>query len=181
MLQTLVTSKTRIKLLVKFFLNSGTQSWLRDLEVEFGESTNGIRLELNRFEEAGMLISRTDGKKKMFRANTSHPLYFDIHNILLKYTGIDQVIDKILHRLGGLHQAWLIGDFARGRNGKTIDLLLIGSNINRETLTACITKVEKLIERKVCYILLNPGEMFDLNYRYPERLLLFSNISSMSD
>lgn len=173
MLSTLVTSKTRIKLLVKFFLNATTQSWLRDLEAEFGESTNGIRMELNRFEDAGMLVSRTEGNKKVFRANTNHPLFNDIHNILLKYTGIDQVIENILQRLGGLQQAWLIGDFARGRDSKIIDLLLIGENINVENLVGYIAKVEELIDRKIRYLILKEEEIFDLDARWPERLLLF--------
>ena len=55
MIETLISSKTRIKLLLKFFLNSNTTAYLRSLESEFGESTNAIRIELNRLEEAGML------------------------------------------------------------------------------------------------------------------------------
>ena len=53
MLESLITSKTRIKLLLKFFLNSSTKAYLRGLEAEFGESTKAIRLELNRFEQIG--------------------------------------------------------------------------------------------------------------------------------
>ena len=64
MLQTLITSKTRIKLMLKFFLNSSSTGYLRGLETEFDESTNSIRLELNRFEEAGLLTSITDNNKK---------------------------------------------------------------------------------------------------------------------
>ena len=56
MIETLISSKTRIKLLLKFFLNSNTTAYLRGLEEEFGESTNSIRLELNRFEKAGFKI-----------------------------------------------------------------------------------------------------------------------------
>ena len=69
MLDTLISSKTRVKLLLKFFLNSNTRSYLRSLETEFGESTNAIRIEINRFEQAGMLSSELVGNKKMFRAN----------------------------------------------------------------------------------------------------------------
>ena len=57
MLDTLVTSKTRIKLLMKFFLNPGTRAYLRSLADEFGESTNSVRVELNRLSEAGLLGS----------------------------------------------------------------------------------------------------------------------------
>lgn len=64
MIETLISSKTRVKLLLKFFLNSKATAYLRSLEEEFGESTNAIRLELNRFEDAKMLTSEPDGKKK---------------------------------------------------------------------------------------------------------------------
>ena len=74
MLDTLITSKTRIKLLLKFFLNSNASSYLRNLESEFQESTNGIRLELNKFEKAGLLQSHMSGNKKLYQANTGHPL-----------------------------------------------------------------------------------------------------------
>jgi hypothetical protein len=83
LLQTLITSKTRLRLLLKFFLNSNTTSWLRDMETEFGESTNAIRSELLRLEEAGMLTSGLAGNKKMYRANVEHPLFGEIHQLLL--------------------------------------------------------------------------------------------------
>src|SRR5512138_2556280 len=102
MLDTLITSKTRVKLLLKFFLNSNSRSYLRNLETEFGESTNAIRLELNRFEKAGLLISGMEQNRKVFRANTRHPLYPDINNLIRKYVGFDQIIDKVVQNIGGL-------------------------------------------------------------------------------
>ncbi|MCK9327448.1 MAG: ArsR family transcriptional regulator, partial [Bacteroidales bacterium] len=78
MLDTLITSKTRIKLILRFFLNPKSTAYLRGLAEEFGESSNAIRLELNRFEEAGLLQSETQGNKKLFKANIAHPLYGDI-------------------------------------------------------------------------------------------------------
>ena len=106
MLDALITSKTRIKLLLKFFLNSSSESYLRNLEDEFGESTNSIRLELNKFEKAGLLNSRSSGNKKLFRANTSHPLYPEIHNLLLKHLGFDQIIDKVVNNLGDVEKVF---------------------------------------------------------------------------
>ena len=102
MIEALISSKTRIKLLLKFFLNSNNKSYLRSLESEFGESSNAIRVELNRFEEAGMLSSFTSGNRKYFQANTQHPLYNEVHNILRKQLGIDQIIENIIERLGNV-------------------------------------------------------------------------------
>ena len=69
MIETLISSKTRVKLLMKFFLNSNNIAYLRNLEEEFQESTNGIRLELNKFEKAGFLDSFSKGNKKLFKVN----------------------------------------------------------------------------------------------------------------
>ena len=159
MIDTLVTSKTRVKLLLKFFLNRNTTSWLRDLENEFGESTNSIRLELKRFEKAGMLESFTCGNKKIYRANSGHPLFDDVHNIIMKYVGIDRVVDKVISKIGELHSAYLTGDFAKGKDSRVIDLLLVGENIDRLYLLNLVEKGEKLVKRKIRYIIINPGEI----------------------
>ena len=158
MLDTLITSKTRIKLLLKFFLNSNSRSYLRNLESEFGESTNSIRLELNKFEEAGLLTSELDGNKKYFRANTNHPLFPDIHNILLKQIGFDKIIETVIQKLGNLNRVYVSGDFARGKNNNIIDLIFVSEELNREYLLKLIGKVEDIIKRKIRYLIFNEKE-----------------------
>ncbi len=172
MLKSLITSETRIKLLKKFFLNSNTRAHLRGLETEFGESSNAIRVELNRFEEAGLLNSIWEGNKKLFQANNKHPLYKDIHNLILKETGIDRVIDKVIHRLGNLDSVYLIGDFARGIDSPVIDLILVGKNIDREYLVRKVVQAEKMVGRKVSYIVLDPAESESYLSKYKSADLL---------
>ncbi|MBK6836164.1 MAG: hypothetical protein IPG89_18615 [Bacteroidetes bacterium] len=89
---------------MKFFLNSKNTSYLRNLEEEFGESTNGIRLELNKFEKAGFLRSAKEGNKKIFSVNTDHPLFNELNKIILKMTGIEYVVDYIVQRIGDLQK-----------------------------------------------------------------------------
>ena len=151
MLTTLISSKTRIKLLLKFFLNSNTTAYLRGLEGEFGESSNGITVELNRFEEAGMLSSMMKGNKKMFQANTNHPLFKEIHNIILKYVGIDQIVEKIIERLGKVEKVYLVGQFAKGIDSEIIDLVFLG-DIDKSYLIELVDKVEEVINRKIRYL-----------------------------
>ena len=176
MLDTLITSKTRIKLLLKFFLNSNASSYLRNLEGEFGESTNGIRLELNKFEKAGLLSSRISGNKKLYSANTDHPLFNDIHNILLKYIGIDQIISKVVSKLGGVNKVYLVGSFANGIDSEVIDLLLVGNDINREYLARLTARGEGFINRKIRYLVYSPEEFKSVknSYKSNEILLLWT-------
>jgi len=72
-------------MLLRFFLNSNSKFYFRNLETEFYESTNFIRLELNRFEKAGFLISGMEQNRKIYKANNNHPFFPNINNILRKY------------------------------------------------------------------------------------------------
>jgi hypothetical protein len=156
MIGTLITSQTRIKLLKKFFLNSSTKAHLRGLEAEFGDSTNSIRIELNRFEEAGLLVSSQESNKKLYQANEEHPLFSDIHNIILKETGIDKVIEKVISRVGDLICVYLTGDFAHGLDSDVIELILVGNNIDKAYLDRKIKQTEELAGRTLKCVVYDP-------------------------
>lgn len=177
MLDTLISSKTRLKLLLKFFLNSKSSAYLRGLECEFGESTNAIRIELNRFESAGLLETHMKGNKKIYQANPNHPIFPDIQNILKKFIGIDQIVDKILSRLGEIEKVYITGDFANGKDSQVIDLMIIANHLDRSYLSELIEKTEKLINRKIRYINMLSEEF--LQYKKQKngnesRLLIYS-------
>jgi predicted transcriptional regulator len=177
MLDTLITSKTRVKLLMKFFLNSNSKSYLRNLEAEFGESTNSIRLELNKFEKAGLLKTEIDGNKKFFRANTNHPLFREINSILMKQIGLDQIIERVIQKLGNLKKVYVAGDFARGMDNPIIDLIFIGDDINKEFLIRLIDKTESLIKKKIRYVVFEDEEFkeFLQTQKESDLLILWKN------
>jgi DNA-binding transcriptional ArsR family regulator len=173
-LETLISSKTRIKLLLKFFLNSNTTAYLRGLESEFGESSNAIRLELNRFEEAGMIESRMEGNKKVFFANTTHPLFREIHNLILKNLGFDRIIEDVIERLGDVERVYITGDFAHGRDSQIIDLVFVG-DVDRAYLTQLVEKAEQLIRRKIRFVIYGIQEFsYQIQEKSNPELLLWS-------
>ena len=176
MLDTLITSKTRIKLLLKFFLNSKNSAYLRNLESEFGESTNAIRGELNRFEEAGLLTSNISGNKKLFRANTRHPLFSDIQRILIKYVGLDQIIDEVVEKLGDVKEVYLAGELSKGNDSPIIDLIFIGE-LNKKYLLRLIEKAEEMVHKKIRYIIYSQQEVLtnELGTNNHNHLLLWTN------
>ena len=162
MLDSLVTSKTRIKLLLKFFINPDTKAYLRELAKEFGESTNSVRLELNRLTKANLLVSQNRGRTILYNANTDHTLFRDIQSIALKYVGIDHIIHNMVQSLGEVKAAYIIGDYAKGQDSGIIDLVLIGE-INQAILQQLIEKTEKLINRKIRPMILTKKEFKKLN------------------
>jgi hypothetical protein len=157
MLDTLITSKTRIKLLLKFFLNGQNKAYLRNLESEFGESSNGIRVELNKFEQAGLLHTCTEGNKKIFKANVKHPMFHDIRNILLKYTGLDKIVEQVVQKLGEIEAVYLVGELARGIDNPIIDLVFVG-DIDKNYLLRLTERAEKLIHKKVRFVIFSSCE-----------------------
>lgn len=171
MLNSIITSKTRIKLLLKFFLNSDTRSYLRNLEQEFGESSNAIRIELNRLEGADLLRSEVTGNRKYFKANTNHPLYKDINNIVKNFVGIDKLIEGVISHIGDLETAYITGDFARGIDSQIIDLVLVGQKLDTTFIEQLVSKAEKLIERKIRYLILTQNQMTDYFKNKPVLLI----------
>jgi predicted nucleotidyltransferase len=172
MLDTLITSKTRVKLLLKFFLNPGTKSYLRGLATEFGESTNAIRVELNRLTEAKLLKSVNSGRTVEYRANKEHSLFKDIQSVVKKFVGIDKVAEELAAKLGNIQAAYVIGDYAKGNDSGLIDLVLIGQ-VDDEKLKEVTAKTENLIDRKIRTLVLAPVDLEKLNSRLDIEHALF--------
>ena len=160
-LDSLITSRTRIKMLLKFFSNSHSSAYLREMAEEFGESTNSVRLELNKLSKAGYLIASTKGRTIEYKANTKHLLYAELNKLVHKYLGIEtiieSVINKVMSRLGEVSYAFIIGDYANGRDSGLIDLVFVG-DIDKAYLQTCVQKAEGLIERKIRTLVLSPAE-----------------------
>jgi DNA-binding transcriptional ArsR family regulator len=144
-------------MLLKFFTNSSASAYLRGMAEEFGESTNAIRHELNNLSKAGYLISKEEGRTIMYKANTKHPLYNEVKNLIHKYLGIDKIIENILSRLGDLEAAFIVGDYAKGKDSGTIELVLIGE-VNAKYLGTLVEKARKLINRDIKTTVIGLGE-----------------------
>ena len=153
-MQSLITSKTRIKLLIKFFLNSSTQGYLRGLSKEFDESTNGIRKELNSLTQAGYLkVTKNDSNKKLYTANKKHPLYDILHQIVLKELGLDHIVASVLDRMGGVNRIIVIGDYANGLDSGVIDVVVEGEALNTDYIGTLSDKMKQKINRSVRFLL----------------------------
>lgn len=158
MLDSIITSKTRIKMLLRFFLDSDRSAYLRELAKELGESSNAVRVELNHLSKAQLIECVSEGHTKCYRANKDHPLFFDLHNIVRKTLGIDKLLEHIVTRLGDVRIGLVTGDYARGIDSGIIDLVLVG-NIDRVYLDELIRKAERyLSNRKIRCLCLSEEE-----------------------
>ncbi|WP_454879158.1 ArsR family transcriptional regulator [Sphingobacterium detergens] len=165
MLDSLITSKTRLKLLIKFFVSASNQGYLRGLADEFQESTNAIRKELNQLSDAGYLERSTDKNKIVYRANTNHSLFKPLQKLIHAYLGIDEIVDSVLQRSGDIQEVSLIGDYAAGIESGKIDVLILGENINQAYLLRLADKVGGKLGKEI-------GISFE-NFNIQSKVILF--------
>ena len=155
MLESLITSKTRLRLLIKFFVNIANKGYLNSLANEFGESTNSVRKELNNLSSAGYLKIHNENNKVIYKANTSHPLFKIIQKIIHKHLGIEEILETVYNKIGDVEKVLLLGDCAKGIDSGLIEVLIVGKNIDKEYLELISPKIEKKIKRKVNFFVSN--------------------------
>lgn len=156
----LIASKTRIKLLMRLFFNPKARAYLRELAKEFNVSTNAVREELNQLKKTDLLKSEKNGRQVYYMANTEHALFPELKSMVSKVMGIDQVIDSIITRLGNLEKAYLVDDYAEGKDTGIIDIVLVG-DIDPYHLNDLSRKTERYIKRKIRTLVINKDELED--------------------
>lgn len=150
-LTSIYTSKTRVQLLNKLLLNPALKVYLRGVERDMGVNSNTARIELNKLADLNLIqvVEKAEKSKiKKYQINKDHPMFSVLRSFALKYTGIDQVIDQIINKLGVLDCVLLTGGFAEGKSVPIIDLIIVGA-IDKTYLQILIEKVEITINKKI--------------------------------
>ena len=160
MLNTLITSKTRLRILIKFFVNAANNGYLNGLANEFNESTNSIRKELNNLSEAGYLSKSKNNNKIIYRANTSHPMFRILQKIVRQHLGLEDIVETVINRIGDINTIAITGDYARGIDSGKIELIINGSTVDVDYLEGIKPKIKKKIGRDVSF---SVNEKLDLN------------------
>jgi hypothetical protein len=88
-------------------------------------------------------------------------LFKDINSILLKYIGLDRIVDTVIDQMGDLSHVYLTGDYAQGKDSGVIDLIFVG-NVNISYLVLLVGKAESLVGKKIRYLTYNAAEWSSL-------------------
>ncbi len=151
MLNNIITSKTRLRLLVKFFINAANSGYLRGLAKEMHENTNAIRKELNNLSEAGYIVREEQEAKVMYRANKEHPFFSLLQQIVRKHVGLDDIVLALVSRMGQVVRIFLVGDYARGVDSGEVEVVIEGAAINTEYLAQLKPKIEQEIQKTITF------------------------------
>ena len=153
MLGSLITSKTRLRMLIKFFVSAANNGYLNGLANEFNESTNSIRKELNNLSSAGYLLKSKENNRVIYNANTSHPMFSVLQKIVRQHLGLEDIVETVIERIGNVGQIALTGKYATGIDSGNIEIIINGSKVNNEYLENIKPKIKKKIGREVSFLL----------------------------
>lgn len=159
MLEALISSKVRVKLLTLFLLNPESEFYVREIVRMTGENINGVRRELANLESFGLLIGRRRGNQQYFTVNRDFFLYGDLQQLVLKTEGVARTIRENLSSLQDIECMFIYGSFAKGTagGGSDIDLFIVG-DVSEEALIPLVNASERMINREINYTLMHGSE-----------------------
>jgi predicted nucleotidyltransferase len=160
MLEQLFSSRVRVRLLTTFLTNPDARFYTRQLERLLDGSPYAIQRELRRLEAIGLLEAQPEANIKYYAVNKDFAIYPELKNIILKTTGVGDVLHEGLAKLGTVEQAFIYGSVAAGDEDglSDIDLMIIGK-VDLIRLSSVISQLEDSIRREINYIVYERREM----------------------
>ena len=151
MLETLLGSKLRAKVLGWLFNHPDERYFVRQLTSLVKEDSTNVSRELARLEKTGILVTTTEGKQKYYQANRQSPLFNELHGLMLKTVGVADIIKKALEpRMADIKLAFIFGSVARSTDDRRsdIDLMMVGK-ISFGDAVSLLTPAEQKLGREV--------------------------------
>ena len=151
MLETILGSKLRAKVLGWLFTHPDERYFVRQLTSLVKEDSTNVSRELARLEKTGILVSTKEGKQKYYQANRKSPIYNELHGLIVKTTGVADVLRSALAPLADrIMVAFIFGSIASGNEDRAsdIDLMVVGA-ISFGKVVSLLTSAEEKLGREI--------------------------------
>ncbi len=184
-LQDFMISKVRVEMMELFFTNIEEMYYVREITREIKEEINAVRRELDRMLSSGILKSEQRGNRLYYFLNKKYPYFQEIHQMVVKSTGLGKKLRKLRRKLGSVSFVMFSGRFVRGlvpRQGE-IDMLVIGEVVLPE-LEQIVKAEEKNLGREINYAIFSDDEFefrktrrdpFVMDVLYGSRIMVVGN------
>jgi predicted nucleotidyltransferase/DNA-binding HxlR family transcriptional regulator len=145
----LLSSRARAEIFRLLFSGSEEELHVREIERRSGLNDSTIRQELRKLVRLDLVHSRRDSNRVYYRAKTGNPLYPEIRNLVLKTSGLADVLKPAL-RDKRIRTAFVFGSLARGEEkaGSDVDLMVIGE-LGLRDLSGLLAGIEEKIGREI--------------------------------
>lgn len=158
MLSKILSSRARAEIFRLLFGGTEEELHVREIQRRSGLNDSTIRQELRKLVRLDLIQGRRDSNRIYYRANKDNPLYSEIRNIVLKTSGLLDVLRTALQD-SRIRLAFVFGSVAR-REEKTdsdVDLMVIG-NMGLRILSGLLSGVSEKIGREINPYILHEDE-----------------------
>jgi predicted nucleotidyltransferase len=186
MLETLLGSRLRAKVLGWLFSHPDERYFVRQLTALVKEDSTNVSRELARLEKTGILVKNTEGKQKYYQANRQSPIFNELHGLILKTVGVADIIKKALEpRIADIKLAFIFGSVAKRAENRfsDIDLLVVG-DITFGEVVDLISTAEGALSRElnpVVYTLAEFNKRLSENHYFIRDILSEDKIFVVGD
>jgi len=151
--------KARAEIFRLLFEPQGQEIHLRDLARLAHLSPAALQKELTFLAAKEFVLTRRDGNRLYYRANTAHPLYPDLRGLTLKTSGIAATLSGALADLPGIQCAFIFGSVAAGTatSQSDVDLVILGSTGLRQ-ITPVLRGAAETLGREINPVSFTPVE-----------------------
>lgn len=159
MLDKIIVSRVRVKVLCLFLLNPGKIFYVREIVRKTKEEINAVRRELSHLEKAKLLKKEKRANRLYYAFRRDYPLYFELLEIINKAYGLGGEIIKQRMRLGKIKYVMLSGRFVRCQERKAddVDLLVVGEVVLPQ-LSQIIRAEEVRRDQEINYTVMSEKE-----------------------
>ncbi len=123
---------------------------LREIERRTGFAVGTVQQEIKKLLRLDIITRIKNGNRSYYKANTNHPLYPEIRNLVLKTNGLADLLKQALSAELKIKIAFVFGSFARKEEkaASDIDLMVIG-DIGLRKLTGLLMDVSEKLGREI--------------------------------
>jgi len=144
----LLRSDAQGLMLAELFIDPTKEHSLSALAQSSGTAVPTVMRDVNRLVEAGFAIDRRVGATRLVRANSQHPVFSAVRELVLYAYGPIAVLTPMMGKIKNLRKAFIYGSWAERVSGSAgedpgdIDVLLImaGSSYDAFEIAAEATK-----------------------------------------
>jgi predicted nucleotidyltransferase len=158
-LNELISSSARVKVLRLLLLNEGKRYYQREIADLLELPLRAVQREGARLTRIGLLHRIEDGNRVYFQANQTCSIFPELKRILLKTVALELLLSEALAQDGQIQVAFIYGSYAADWEtvASDVDLFVIGSISGRQ-LSTVLSPAQTEIQREINYHLVTSEE-----------------------
>lgn len=145
-------SQTRQKVLRLFFARQERDFSVKELIEQAEAGSGGVRRELARLVDSGLVQVKLQGRQKRYRANPDSPIFPELSSLVSKLLGPEQQVENALNSISDkIDLALIYGSVAKRTDhaNSDIDLMLVSDSLTLEEAFEALEPAEINLSRTI--------------------------------